>query len=246
MSPDLLMCRHHRDSQESRVQQLRGEMQKSLTMWLFLWVSLLRPAAFGFQLNDTFGQFQSPGFPTAYGDNIYQTWNISVPRGFVIKLYFSHFNLEPSYRCGYDHIKILTGQQLVKLCGETSTDTEEVPGDKQYFSTGNNMTVIFRTDYSNEKNYTGFAAHYAAVDIDECDQAIFEEPFCDHFCHNYLGGYYCSCKLGHFLDSDNRICREGKLGEEKQDGEPSKGPLKAPEATTGVQEEKPLQVIFWL
>ncbi|XP_072333766.1 mannan-binding lectin serine protease 1-like isoform X2 [Scyliorhinus torazame] len=198
MSPFLLTCRHHRVSQESGNQQLRVEMQKSLTMWLFLWVSLLRPTVFGFQLNDTFGQFQSPGFPTAYGDYIYQTWNISVPRGFVIKLYFSHFNLEPSYRCGYDHIKILTeGQQLVKLCGETSTDTEEVPGDKQFFSTGNNMIVIFRTDYSNEKNYTGFAAHYAAL--------------------------------------------EGKLGEEKQDGERSKGPLKAPEVTTGVQEEKTLQ-----
>ncbi|XP_078414343.1 mannan-binding lectin serine protease 1-like isoform X2 [Cetorhinus maximus] len=140
-------------------------MQKSLTMWLLQWVLLLLPAAFGFQLSDMFGEIQSPGFPTAYGDNIYQTWNISVPSGFVIKLYFSHFSLEPSYRCDYDHVKILMERkQLAKLCGETSTDTEEAPGDKQFYSTGNNMTVIFRTDYSNEKSYIGFAAHYAAVD----------------------------------------------------------------------------------
>ncbi|XP_048417841.1 mannan-binding lectin serine protease 1-like [Stegostoma tigrinum] len=183
-------------------------MQQSLTVWLVLWVSPTLPAVFGFPLDERFGELQSPGFPTAYGDNIYLTWNISVPTGFVIKLYFSHFSLEPSYRCEYDHIKILmNGKQLAKLCGETSTDTEEAPGDKRFYSMGNNMTVIFRTDYSNEKNYTGFAAHYAAVDIDECDQTAFEEPSCDHYCHNYLGGYYCSCKPGYFLDSDNRICR---------------------------------------
>nr|BAU69615.1 sMAP [Sphyrna zygaena] len=186
----------------------KRKMQKSRRTWLLLWCSLLLPTAFEFQLNDKFGKFQSPGFPTAYGDNIYQTWNISVPSGFVIKLYFSHFSLEPSYRCDYDHVKILLeGQQLAKLCGETSTDTEEAPGDKLFISTGENMTVIFRTDYSNEKNYTGFAAHYAAVDIDECNRAAFEEPSCDHYCHNYLGGYYCSCKLGYYLDSDHRTCR---------------------------------------
>uniref|UniRef100_UPI00398EA694 mannan-binding lectin serine protease 2-like n=1 Tax=Pristiophorus japonicus TaxID=55135 RepID=UPI00398EA694 len=175
---------------------------------LLLWVLALLPAAFGFQLNDMFGEFQSPGFPAAYGDNIYQTWNICVPSGFAIKLYFSHFSLEPSYRCDYDYIKILMEDEvLAQLCSESSTDTEEAPGDKEFYSIGNNMTVIFRTDYSNEKNFTGFAAHFAAVDIDECDQTALKEPICDHHCHNYLGGYYCSCKLGYLLDYDNTICR---------------------------------------
>lgn len=51
---------------------------------------------------------------------------------------------------------------MATLCGQDSTDTEEAPGNKTYISIDNTLTVVFRSDYSNEKPFTGFEAFYAA------------------------------------------------------------------------------------
>lgn len=48
------------------------------------------------------------------------------------------------------------------LCGKDSTDTEEAPGNRTYISVDNHLVVVFRSDYSNEKPFTGFEAFYAA------------------------------------------------------------------------------------
>lgn len=53
-----------------------------------------------------YGSLQSPNFPEPYPRETQLHWNISVPEGFRIKLYFSHFDLEPSYLCEYDYIKV--------------------------------------------------------------------------------------------------------------------------------------------
>ncbi|KAG2463406.1 MASP1 protease, partial [Polypterus senegalus] len=53
-----------------------------------------------------YGSIQSPNFPDSYPRDSDISWNISVPDGFKIKLYFMHFDLEPSYLCEYDYVKV--------------------------------------------------------------------------------------------------------------------------------------------
>ncbi|XP_074860301.1 mannan-binding lectin serine protease 1 isoform X3 [Carettochelys insculpta] len=160
------------------------------------------------ELTDMFGEIQSPNFPDSYPSDSEVTWNISVPDGFRIKLYFMHFDLESSYLCEYDYVKIEAEDQvLATFCGRETTDTEQAPGQQVILSQGSYMGLTFRSDFSNEERFTGFDAHYTAVDVDECLEKSDEELACDHNCHNYIGGYYCSCRFGYILHSDNRTCK---------------------------------------
>lgn len=56
--------------------------------------------------SEMYGSLQSPNFPEPYPRETQLRWNVSVPEGFQIKLYFSHFDLEPSYLCEYDYVKV--------------------------------------------------------------------------------------------------------------------------------------------
>uniref|UniRef100_A0A8B9RZY5 CUB domain-containing protein n=1 Tax=Accipiter nisus TaxID=211598 RepID=A0A8B9RZY5_9AVES len=154
-----------------------------------------------------YGRITSPNFPNVYPDHKERIWNITVPKGYSVRIYFTHFNLELSYLCEYDYVKLSSGgRTLATLCGKDSTDTEEAPGNKTYVSIDNNLMVAFRSDYSNEKPFTGFEAFYAAEDIDECKQLFDGEALCNHHCHNYVGGYYCSCRIGYTLHENKRTC----------------------------------------
>ncbi|XP_053137205.1 mannan-binding lectin serine protease 2 isoform X3 [Hemicordylus capensis] len=159
------------------------------------------------QLEKMYGRIASPDFPNVYPNSKERTWNITVPRGYAVRIYFTHFNMELSYQCEYDYVKLRSGGELLaSLCGHQSTDTEEAPEEKPYYSAGNNLAVTFRSDYSNEKEFTGFEAFFAAEDIDECKQLIDGEPLCEQHCHNYLGGFYCSCRVGYLLHRNKRTC----------------------------------------
>ncbi|XP_060130226.1 mannan-binding lectin serine protease 1 isoform X3 [Zootoca vivipara] len=160
------------------------------------------------ELTDMFGEIQSPNYPDSYPSDSEVTWNISVPDGFRVKLYFMHFDLESSYLCEYDFVKVESEDQvLANFCGREATDTEQTPGQQAIVSPSSFMSLSFRSDFSNEERFTGFDAHYTAVDIDECLEKSDEELACDHHCHNYIGGYYCSCRFGYILHSDNRTCK---------------------------------------
>ncbi|KAM5248709.1 LOW QUALITY PROTEIN: mannan-binding lectin serine protease 2 [Ctenodactylus gundi] len=154
-----------------------------------------------------FGRLASPGFPEPYANHQQRRWTLAAPPGYRLRLYFTHFDLELSYRCEYDFVKLSTGTTvLATLCGQESTDTERAPGNDTFYSPGPGLDVAFHSDYSNEKPFTGFEAFYAAEDIDECHVPPGEASPCDHHCHNYLGGFYCSCRAGYVLHQNKRTC----------------------------------------
>lgn len=57
-------------------------------------------------LTDMYGTIHSPSFPEPYPMDSDIQWNISVPEGHQIRLYFMHFDIEPSYLCEYDYVKV--------------------------------------------------------------------------------------------------------------------------------------------
>lgn len=164
-----------------------------------------------------FGEITSPCYPKLYPNNNISTWDITVPKGFVVKLNFWLFDLEPSESCLYDYVKITADKKdLGRYCGRQGSTTGNHPGAREFVSKGNRMRLKFHSDFSNEENgtvipYKGFLAYYQAVDLDECasGNAIEEDegPVCQHLCHNYVGGYLCSCRPGYQLQSDHHSCR---------------------------------------
>ncbi|NXN16485.1 C1R protein, partial [Indicator maculatus] len=163
------------------------------------------------------GEIRSPGYPKPYPNNNISIWNIHVPKGYVVKLTFRYFDLEPSESCFHDYVKIKADKKnLGQYCGQLESTTGNHPGRKEFVSEGNRMQLEFYSNFSNEDNstvipYRGFLAYYQAVDLDECDPNNAaehdERPQCQHFCHNYVGGYICSCQPGYQLQNDHHSCK---------------------------------------
>ncbi|XP_033096152.1 mannan-binding lectin serine protease 1-like [Anneissia japonica] len=178
-------------------------MLRSVIGLLFLSVYTIRATEVS-RFGDMFGQLYSPDYPATYANNLNKLWNITVPRGFKVELFFQDFDLEFSKDCEYDYVKVSTDEAVLgQFCGGSKIGVDSTPGDVKFTSTGNQMAVVFHSDYSNEHNFYGFSAHYRANDINECDT---ENGGCDHYCHNYLGGFYCSCRLGYELHADRLSC----------------------------------------
>ncbi|XP_063150728.1 complement C1r subcomponent [Candoia aspera] len=162
-----------------------------------------------------YGEVRSPNYPKAYPNNNISTWDISVPKGYRVKLNFWLFDLEPSEACQYDYVKITANKKdLGQFCGQVDSATGNHPRDKEFLSTNNRMRLLFQSDFSNEEkgivvSYKGFLAYYQAVDLDECAHGndIEDTPQCQHFCHNYVGNYFCSCQPGYQLQSDGHTCK---------------------------------------
>lgn len=53
-----------------------------------------------------FGRLASPGFPGQYPNDQERRWTLTAPPGYRLRLYFTHFDLELSYLCEYDYVKV--------------------------------------------------------------------------------------------------------------------------------------------
>nr|XP_056703999.1 complement C1s subcomponent [Euleptes europaea] len=152
-----------------------------------------------------FGEILSPNYPQAYPNDALESWEITVPPGYGIRLYFTHLDIEPSKNCEYDSVKVLTGDHLEgQLCGRKKNSISGSQILKEFYVPHNTLTVTFQSDFSNEERFTGFAAYYVAVDVNECTD--FVEKACSHYCNNYIGGYFCSCPPAYMLHEDQKTC----------------------------------------
>ncbi|XP_048457035.1 adhesion G-protein coupled receptor G6 isoform X1 [Rhincodon typus] len=109
------------------------------------------------------GQFASPCFPREYISDLSCQWTIRAPPGFIIQLTFHEFELEEAQRCLYDFVSINTGAELIEFCGVTAKGLT-------LNSTGNEMIVTFKTDFSIQKK--GFRVTYLQVAVSLRNQML--------------------------------------------------------------------------
>ena len=113
----------------------------------------------GEYLDGLSGFFSTPNFPSNYPQYSKCTWNITVPSGYIIKLSFLYFRLEPYWYIPCSHARVTVtnvasddGYQPFMLCGESLPHP--------VYSVGNSVQVIFT---SLRSQYPGFNATYTAI-----------------------------------------------------------------------------------
>ncbi|XP_051721162.1 complement C1s subcomponent-like [Ctenopharyngodon idella] len=172
-------------------------------MIVFCVIVLLLPVCGSVPLT---GWVQSPGHPRGYDPDSSLTWKECAPTGHRITLTLLHLDLEESFDCEDDSLKIFADEELLfKLCGRKSM--KELQASINPFlhsSRGGCLSVSFLADYSNPKRHTGFRGFYAIQDVDECTDP---ENECTQLCNNYIGGYRCFCRPGYVLDPDEHTCQ---------------------------------------
>ncbi|KAG7335477.1 hypothetical protein KOW79_000170 [Hemibagrus wyckioides] len=151
------------------------------------------------------GLIHSPGYPHGYGPKESVTWIHCAPSGHVLILMLLHLDLEESFNCENDFLKVddRNGSQLVKLCGRKTLEELQSVNHTFRSSTGSCLSITFQSDNSTTETHTGFKLFYTAQDVDECVENTVK---CSHFCLNYKGGYSCSCKPGYYLGEDQHEC----------------------------------------
>ena len=113
-------------------------------------------------LNEFSGFFSTPNFPRNYPQYSKCTWNITVPSGYIIKLSFLYFRLEP-----YQSIPCYNGPEARVTVTNVASDDGYQPfmlcGQSLFhpvYSVGNSVQVIFT---SLRSQYPGFNATYTAI-----------------------------------------------------------------------------------
>ncbi|NWH71667.1 AGRG6 protein, partial [Piaya cayana] len=114
-------------------------------------------------LTDASGVFTSPCFPSDYPNSQACKWIIRAPHGFIIQLTFIDFDIEEAPGCIYDSLTLDNGESPMSLCGITAKGLS-------YNSTGNEMIVSFKSDFSIQKK--GFNASYVRIAVSLRNQKV--------------------------------------------------------------------------
>ena len=125
-------------------------------------LSLVAARSSGEYLDGLSGFFSTPNFPSNFPQYSRCTWKITVPSGYIIKLSFFYFRLEPNQyipcynapeaRVTVTNVASDDGYQPFMLCGQSLPHP--------VYSVGNSVQVIFT---SLNSQYAGFNATYTAI-----------------------------------------------------------------------------------
>ncbi|XP_056142014.1 complement C1s subcomponent [Lampris incognitus] len=152
------------------------------------------------------GWVESPGYPRTYLPFASLNWSRCAPEGHVLTLTLTHLDLEDSQDCGNDAVEVLSNGNLISvLCGKrTYAELLSSVNPSLLSLPGGCLSLSFHSDYSNVRRHSGFRGFYTVRDFNECN----EDPDngCTQFCHNFIGGYRCSCNFGYQLDTDGHTC----------------------------------------
>ncbi|XP_065813950.1 ovochymase [Labrus bergylta] len=152
------------------------------------------------------GWVESPGYPSGYLPHASLNWSRCAPKGHTISIRFIHLDLEDSRDCENDAVKVFSDGNLISvLCGKKDLEELQSTVNPSLLSSpGGCLSLSFHSDYSNTKRHTGFRGFYSDQDFDECEDD--PDNGCTQFCHNFIGGYLCSCRHGYHLDKDKHTC----------------------------------------
>lgn len=152
------------------------------------------------------GWVESPGYPNGYPSHASLNWSRCASKGHTLSIQLLHLDMEDSQDCENDALKVFSNGNLISvLCGKRGFKELQSTVDPSLLSTpGGCLSLTFHSDFSNTKRHTGFKGFYTLQDFDECVND--EDSGCTQFCHNYIGGYHCSCRHGYHLDVDKRTC----------------------------------------
>ncbi|XP_068591550.1 ovochymase [Cebidichthys violaceus] len=152
------------------------------------------------------GWVESPGYPTGYLPHASLNWSRCAHKGHTLSIKLIHLDLEDSHDCENDAVKVFSNGNLISvLCGKREfEELQSTVNPSLLSSPGGCLSLTFHSDYSNTKRHTGFRGFYSDQDFDECKDD--PDNGCTQFCHNYIGGYHCSCRHGYYLDVDKHTC----------------------------------------
>ncbi|XP_055083651.1 complement C1s subcomponent-like isoform X2 [Periophthalmus magnuspinnatus] len=151
------------------------------------------------------GWVESPGYPRGYPPHTSLNWSRCAPKGHALSIQLTHLDLEDSLNCENDAVKVYSNGNLISvLCGTVGFEELQRSVNPSLSSApGGCLNVSFYSDFSNNQRHSGFRGFYTIQDYDECEDP---DNRCSQFCHNFIGGYYCSCRHGYNLDGDNHTC----------------------------------------
>ena len=116
----------------------------------------------GLNLTKTSGVITSPFFPRKYPDNQNCSWQITARQGNRLKLEIAlRFNIQDcGVDCTCDYLQIKNGfsadpSENERMCGVSSS--------KNFYSTHQNLEVLFVSDGTKSKLYDGFKATYTQL-----------------------------------------------------------------------------------
>ncbi|XP_008577472.1 PREDICTED: complement C1r subcomponent-like protein [Galeopterus variegatus] len=115
-------------------------------------------------------QLTSPGYPEPYLKGQEGTTDIQAPEGFVVRLVFQDFYLEPSQNCEGDSVTIsASGMDPCRFCGQQGSSLGSPPGQREFVSSGRSLRLTFHAHSSSEDKAThlhkSFLAFYQAVAV---------------------------------------------------------------------------------